>query len=315
MTAAPGIDPKVAVLMTSCNHAPFVGEQINSIMGQTYVNWHLTVSDDGSTDGSLDVIRRLQGKMPDKVDVVHGPCRGFPYNHFMLANNADPRADYYAWADSDDVWEPDRLACAVKMMRPFGQNEPVLYGNRVSVIDENGRGHGLYPLLNRRPPSFGNALIQVVTAGPTVIFNRPARKLIALDLGCRIPASQDWWAYLVVSGAGGRVIYDPRPTVRYRCHGGNILGSNKGLKAKAARLKSVAKGGFRQRVSANLAALAENEDRLTPENRHALAAAASLHRGEGNAFQRMMKVREAGLCRQSRLQSAFLYVMAALKWF
>lgn len=297
--------------MTSYNHAAFVGEQICSIMAQTYRKWHLTVSDDGSTDGSLDIIKRCQAQMPDHITLVHGPGRGFPYNHFWLAANADPDAAYYIWADSDDVWLPNRLERLVEMMAPYGQSEPVLYGNRVAVIDEAGRERGFYQLLDRRPPCFGNALVQVITAGPTVAFNRPARELIAIDLKGKLPASQDWWAYLMVSGAGGRVIYDPCPTVRYRCHGGNILGSNKGIKAKIARFQSVINGGFRSRIERNLAALVEHSGRLTPENRERLKAMDVLHFEADGPLRRLTLARKAGLYRQSFTQTMIFYAMAA----
>lgn len=304
--------PRIEVLMTSYNHAPYVGQQVESILGQTYGNWDLTISDDGSTDGSLDILHSIEARYHDRVRVVMGPGKGIPYNHLSLVANADPGADWYAWCDSDDVWVPDRLEHIVEVVGRYGQGRPVLYGNRLALMDPEGRGAGLYPLMDRLPPRFGNSFVQVVTPGATMVFNRPARELIALGCGHDMPPSQDSWAYMIVSGAGGRVIYDPYPSVRYRQHGGNALGANGGLRAKLARIGAVLGGSFRESLGRELDALVANEGWLTPENRGRLAAMMSLHLGKGGPLHRLRLAYRAGLCRQSWPQSAFIFVMAAI---
>lgn len=319
MTEALGDGPKVAVLMTSYNNVAYVTEQLESIRAQTYENWHLTVSDDGSTDGSLDAIRAFKAYNPSRVDIVRGPGQGSYANHLSMAAKADKNTDYYVFCDSDDVWLPDRLERVVKAMKTFGQSAPVLYGCRLAIIDDKGRNVGLYPRLNRLPASFGNALVQVVAGGPAIAFNKPALDLIALGTQCRKASSKwathDWWCCLIVSGAGGHVIYDATPTVLYRQHLGNKTGANIGVAAKVSRLRAVARGAFHEKMDVFLPMLQENASRLTPENLARLMAMVSLHRGDGGPIRRLVKLREAGLCRQSRFQSAFLYVMAALNWF
>lgn len=304
---------QIAVLMATYNGALFLKEQVESILAQTHSDWCLTVSDDGSTDATLDIVRRYQKVNLGRITLVQGPHQDFAANFLSLAMNAKRDVDYYAWSDQDDVWLPDKLERAVKAMMPLGQDEPALYCGRTVLVDVDNREYGLSPMMDRLPPSFANALVQCLGGGNTMVFNRPARALIAGGYGHKVP-SHDWWAYMIVSGSGGRVIYDPTPILRYRQTGNNAMGSNRGFKAKVARLKAVAKGVFREWTSRNLSALAGNEGSLTPENRRILAAMASLHRGDGNVLQRLKCLRDGGLYRQSPLQSAFLYAMATVGW-
>ena len=68
-------------------------------------------------------------------------------------------------------------------------------------------------------------------------------------------AHHDWWSYLIVSGVGGNVIYDKRPSLKYRQHGINLTGSNRGIKNKFSRLKKFKKGIYRDWNEINIRAL------------------------------------------------------------
>lgn len=307
-----GSEPKIAVLMTTYNGEAFLAEQLDSILAQTHGNWTLTVSDDGSMDGTEAMVRHYQECWPGRLSWTCGPQQGFVANFMSLTANVPSDADYCAWSDQDDVWLPGKLARAVGALKSFGQDDPALYCGRTILVDRDNREYGLSPLMNRVPPSFANALVQCIAGGNTMVFNQPAKELIALGQGHDL-ASHDWWAYMIVTGAGGHVIYDPTPTLRYRQTGGNAMGSNKGIRAKAARLKAVAKGAFRKWAEGNIEALSANVGRLTGENRHILQAFAALH-GEGGMALRLGKLRKGGFPRQSVAQSAFLYAMAALRW-
>ena len=57
--------------------------------------------------------------------------------------------------------------------------------------------------------------------------------------------AHDWWAYQLVSGAGGTVIYDPEPLVAYRQHSGNLIGGNLGLRAKGRGCACSSPGAWR----------------------------------------------------------------------
>ena len=68
-------EPQVEILMTTYNGELFLKEQFESILAQTYRNWHLTVSDDGSTDGTNAMIDAYERVYPDKIRRVRYPER------------------------------------------------------------------------------------------------------------------------------------------------------------------------------------------------------------------------------------------------
>ncbi len=76
----------------------------------------------------------------------------------------------------------------------------------------------------------------------------------------------DLWAYLVVSAAGGQVIFDPTPSILYRQHGGNAVGGNASPLSRAWRALRRGPGPFLQALSDNIAALSALSG-LTPEAR------------------------------------------------
>jgi glycosyltransferase involved in cell wall biosynthesis len=293
--------PHVAVLMAAYNGAEFLPRQLDSLAAQTHENWRLWVSDDGSADATLDILRRYQRAWgADRLRIRSGPGRGFQHNFLSLTASPDLTADYFAWSDQDDIWLPNKLSRAVTCLAPHGQERPALYCGRTILIDRRGRALGRSPLMTRRPPGFANALVQSLAGGNTMVFNRPARDLIAARPDFSVP-SHDWWAYQVVSGCGGRVFYDPEPLVRYRQHGANVNGSNRGPGARWSRLKNLFAGTLKQYVEMNLEALKQVLPSLTPGSRRHVENLAELH-CSANPVKRLRLFWAGGFHRQFRAE-------------
>jgi hypothetical protein len=144
-----------------------------------------------------------------------------------------------------------------------------------------------------------------------MVFNRAARNLLR-QAGENVKVvAHDWWAYMVVTGCGGRVHYDPTPTVRYRQHENNLVGSNQGWLARATRLKLLLQGRFRRWNDANLEALQGIRDLLTAENREVLDRFVALR--EAPAHQRVLQLGASGLYRQTVMGNWALYAAALIK--
>jgi len=303
--------PHVAVLMATYNGAEFLAEQLDSLAAQTYEKWRLWVSDDGSQDATLAILRRYQEAWgQDRLHISQGPGRGFQANFLTLTARPDISADYYAWSDQDDIWLPKKLARALERLSPLGAARPALYCGRTILTDRAGHDYSLSPLMNRRPPGFANSLVQSLAGGNTMVYNQAARELIVKGV-CSSMVSHDWWAYQVVSGCGGRVFYDPEPLVRYRQHNSNLIGSNHGLKSRWSRLKRLFAGTFKRYTDQNLASLQPLSHLLTPDNRCYLENLVTLRR-LSNPLRRLRRFRAAGLHRQTALQQASVYLAAFL---
>ena len=105
----------VCILLCTYNGAKYLKEQLNSIESQTYTNWRIIVSDDGSTDETLTLLHDYQNKWgTSKLEIRKGPQLGFCKNFLSLACDPTIRADYYCFCDQDDVWLDEKISIAVK---------------------------------------------------------------------------------------------------------------------------------------------------------------------------------------------------------
>lgn len=302
---------KVAILMCTYNGEAFLGEQLDSFVRQTHANWNLVVSDDGSRDGTLALLESCSDSWgAGRLSVVRGPNRGFAANFLSLTCRDDIQADFFAWSDQDDIWSEDKIQVALAWLQTIPQHIPALYCGRTELISESGAPLGVSPLFCL-PPGFANALVQSIAGGNTMVFNQAARDLIR-EAGADISVpAHDWWAYQLVSGAGGLVQYDSEPKVRYRQHSENLIGSNTGWSARLVRLRMVFQGRFCEWNEQNIQALQSMQHRLCDDQR-AMLARFNLARNQ-TLFRRVRGMRLAGLYRQTLLGNLGLILATLLK--
>jgi glycosyltransferase involved in cell wall biosynthesis len=229
---------RVAVLLSTYNGERWLGEQLDSIFGQTVADVVVKVRDDGSSDGTLDVLGHYEARHP-QLQHARGPNLGAAQSFLTLLRGGDGSEAYAAFCDQDDVWEPDHLERALAALATAGEG-PALWCSNVLVCDEQLRPLRRLDIV-RRGPSFANALVENVASGTTIVLNRAAADLVAAGPP-EHPVMHDAWAYLVVS-ALGTVLYDPRPSVRYRLHADNTMGLSAGRAATAlARVRRASAG-------------------------------------------------------------------------
>jgi glycosyltransferase involved in cell wall biosynthesis len=300
----------VAILMALHNGARNLDAQLSSLDEQIHDDWSLIVSDDNSTDDGPERIRRHAAGSEHPIALIKGPNLGFAQNFLHLIAAAGPNVPYCALSDQDDVWLPGKLSQALDQLASLPEGKPALYAGRTIICDAKLKPLRPSPLF-ALPPSFENALVQSIGGGNTMVLNRAA-----LDLAQETArhasgvAAHDWWLYQIISGAGGHVIYDPRPMVLYRQHGGNLIGANDTILASAVRLCQVLRGRFRTWNTANAQALHAASHWLTPDARRTLD---EFHRARGGtARSRLNAVRNAGLYRQTRRGNIALALAAMI---
>lgn len=302
--------PKVAVLLCTMQAQHFLAHQLNSIATQSHPAWAIWASDDGSDDHTHAILEYYQSNWgSDRLSIHAGPAVGSTANFLSLTCKADIDADYFAYADQDDIWEADKLERAVAWLRTVPDEVPALYGSRTLLVDARNQHLGYSPLFNK-PPSFRNALVQSVAGGNTMVFNRAARELLR-TAGENVEAiTHDWWAYMLVTGCGGSVHYDPHPTVRYRQHSSNQFGSNQSLSAHVTRAKLLLQGRFRTWVDANVRALMHVQHMMTPENRQVLADFVEAR--QSHLPGRLLGLKRTGVFRQTLLGNLGLTAAATI---
>ncbi|MGE8682705.1 MAG: glycosyltransferase family 2 protein [Achromobacter marplatensis] len=302
------MSPHVAILLCTYQGEKYLAAQLDSFAAQTYPCWKLWVSDDGSTDATLDQLTAFsQHHKPGQVTLQGGPRKGFVKNFMSLICEPALHADYYALSDQDDIWHPNKLERAVKWLREVPEGQPALYCTRTELIDGAGQPIGFSPLFNR-PPAFANALMQNVAGGNTMVMNNAARNLL-VEAGAHIDVvAHDWWIYIVVSACGGLVHYDSEPSLRYRQHGDNLIGANAGLGARLLRIKMLFQGHLKTWTNQHIQALSPLLPRLTPANRRIYDRFISAR--QRSLLPRVVGIRRSGVYRQTLLGNLGLLAAA-----
>ncbi len=215
----------VAVLLSTFDGARHLQPQLRSLAEQTYRRWTLFWRDDGSSDGTtvlVDAFRSELGEERCVAVATPGGHLGITASFLALLRQV-PAGHVAAFADQDDVWLPEKLARGVAALQAVPADRPALYCARQRLVDADLSPLGLSPQPGQSA-GFPAALTQNVATGCTVMLNQAAVALVAAS-DPPDGTLHDWWSYLLVSAAGGRLIADPVPVVLYRQHAANAVGA------------------------------------------------------------------------------------------
>ncbi|TCH99672.1 glycosyltransferase [Roseococcus sp. SYP-B2431] len=293
----------VHVLLATWNGAAHLGEQLASLAAQEGVEWSLLWRDDGSTDATVAILERFAEAHPGRVARLARPeGRLGAGASFLALLAAAPEGGLYAFMDQDDVWLPGKLARAAAQLG----EEPMAVCTRLRLASSALAPLGLSPLPSR-PPVFATLLAHNVAAGCTLVLNGAARRL-ALSAPLPEGGHHDWWCALLVTGCGGRLVFDPEPSLLYRQHGGNLVGGASGLRQRAGRALGRGAAGFLAPLSQHLEALRAAP--LTDPARQVLAALEGLR--AASPFRRLAALRRAGLAHHARGANWLLRLWVAL---
>jgi glycosyltransferase involved in cell wall biosynthesis len=310
---------KINVLLASFNGMQFLRDQIQSIADQEKVHVSLFIADDGSTDSSQNLIQSLTPNGAIKNIVIQEtlPNMGAASIFLSLLNYSVTHSltnenDLFAFSDQDDIWFSDKLIKAAQAFEIFSDNMPILYGGRTKLVNTKLRETGYSPLF-KKTPSFKNAIVQSLMGGNTMVFNLQAAKLISIvPKQVEQVSMHDIWAYQIVSGAGGIVIYDEVPFILYRQHANNLLGANSGWASRVKRFIRLMSGGYKRSNHVNLNVLQANKHLLTIQNQQILEEFL-LASNSNLLFTRIKQLRSSGVYRQTFAQNIMLWFACFLK--
>lgn len=147
---------RVSVAMPAYNHARFVGDAIESALSQNYSDLEVVVADDGSTDGTAEIVRRIAAADKRVVPVLSGTNRGISANHNRALDRCT--GEFVALLASDDLMLPGKVAAQVDFLR--AHPECGVCTHDMEVFDSDS-GATLYRLYERFEPKIG---------GPEVMF-------------------------------------------------------------------------------------------------------------------------------------------------
>lgn len=213
--------PTVSVVIPSFNHAPYLQECIDSVLAQQPAPLELIVVDDGSTDGSLDILRNYG----ERIQLLQQ--QGGRQARARNLGVARARGDLVAFLDSDDRYRPGRLAAAQQVFA--AQPQATLVWSDFCTINAQGQPQHTVSW-QAKGTDFARALIAGnPICNATVTLKRAA--LLALGgFDETLPRACDGAAWYQLAAQGHCFVHVPRPLVDYRSHAGN---DSKGFAAMA----------------------------------------------------------------------------------
>ncbi len=211
---------KVAVLLSTYNGSMFLKEQLDTLYAQTYPHIRILVRDDGSSDSTRTILEGERSR--GAIDILEGHGNLGPALSFfeLLKSAASTETEYAAFCDQDDVWSPDKIAHAVSALSEIANSYPAMYCSRVEIVDEHLEHIGYTE--KPRKIGFGNALVENIATGCTIVLNRKAIDLVCGHMPGKV-LMHDWWCYLVLSCLG-KIVFSESPDIKYRQHGSNTVG-------------------------------------------------------------------------------------------
>ena len=219
----------VSILLPTYNGEKYLKEQIDSILNQTYKDIKLIISDDGSSDNTVNILKQYE-QQDSRIELYIQPKNMGVVKEieFLLQKVETP---FYMLADQDDYWLPEKVEKSLETL--IKNNADLVFGD-LEVVDENLNtiypSFGDFMLLNRKIHKYldsykVNYLYNCVT-GCTVLAKRETIQYII-----PIPAKSkylihDHWISIMVS-LNGKLAYMDEKYIKYRQHGNNQVGTNK----------------------------------------------------------------------------------------
>ena len=212
----------ITILLSTYNGEKFIREQIDSLLAQEGVDLRVLARDDGSSDSTLSILESYKVK-DNRFDYFLGKNMG-PANSFLDLSRNAPETDYYAFADQDDVWDPNKLANAIELLEAEDQTIPLVYYSNLRIVDQD---LNFYRMSHAAPKVIHNkyaSIIENMATGCTMVYNATTAKLLREHVPdyCTM---HDAWVFLLCS-IMGKTVYDFNAYISYRQHGNNVVGAH-----------------------------------------------------------------------------------------
>lgn len=202
---------KVSIIICTYNGANYLAGQLDSLLAQTCPPYELVVQDDGSSDGTWEMLEAFRAAHPGLcIRLFRNPER-LGYNRNFLSAVQRAGGDFIACCDQDDLWHPEKLEM---LAREIG-NAPLVFHNSMLMDNE----HRKLGLLHARPlppliPSLG-AVLYPRAYGHQLMFRRELLPVLAAFTHEEV--SYDYLIY-TVAAAWGALHYVHQPLVWWRRH-------------------------------------------------------------------------------------------------
>ena len=210
----------ISVCIATYNGERYIRQQIESIVCQLNVDDEIIVSDDGSTDGTLDIVKGIGDK---RIKIIEGPGRKSPILNFECALKAS-KGDFIFLSDQDDVWKPDKVEICMKWLKTYHcvVSDAEVTDNRLKPLYSS-----LYAIMQVRQGRIYNTIWKNGYTGCCMAFRRDVVEA-SLPFPKDIPMHDIWIGN--VAAYKYNVIFIPDRLIHFRRHENTISCNGKGSK-------------------------------------------------------------------------------------
>ena len=210
----------ISVCIATYNGERYIRQQIESIVCQLNVDDEIIVSNDGSTDGTLDIVKGIGDK---RIKIIEGPGRKSPILNFECALKAS-KGDFIFLSDQDDVWKPDKVEICMKWLKTYHcvVSDAEVTDNRLKPLYPS-----LYAIMQVRQGRIYNTIWKNGYTGCCMAFRRDVVEA-SLPFPKDIPMHDIWIGN--VAAYKYNVIFIPDRLIHFRRHENTISCNGKGSK-------------------------------------------------------------------------------------
>lgn len=209
--------PLVSIPLAAFNGAPYISQQISSILCQSVVNFELIIIDDCSTDGTCEIVKNYLSD-PRVTLSINTTNLGYKRNFENAISKS--KGEFIALADQDDIWHPDKL----KILLDNISSNDLIHSDAELIDSDNNIINSSFSRYSSKPleTSPRNILFNGSVTGCTCMFRADILKyVLPFPKGDFV---HDRWISLVASFGAG-IIYIDTPLIQYRQHSCNVSGA------------------------------------------------------------------------------------------
>ena len=202
----------ISVAMATYNGEKYIKEQIDSILNQKIPVDEIIVSDDGSTDNTLNILREYRN---EKIKIIDGPKKGIKQNFANAIKNTT--GDVIFLSDQDDIWEKEKT---MEIMQVFKNNNYSLIVHNATIVDENLDEIGLDTFSWRKSgPGVIKNIIKNTYIGCCMAFKKEIVDYI-LPIPNTIEMHDQWIG--ILNEKHGKSYFLNKKLIKYRRHRNNF---------------------------------------------------------------------------------------------
>lgn len=241
---------RVLILLATHNGEKFICEQLTSILNQKEVDIEVLVSDDLSSDNTLNIINKFKEENY-KIDLLPSNKKfgSASPNFFRLIKESNTKNfDYIAFSDQDDIWFDDKIISSIKLMKKYNaegfSSDIFAYWpkiNKKKLIKKSFK-QKKYDYLFEGP---GPGCTQVLSVNS---FNAFKNLIIHNYDSLNSIDYHDWLIYAFYRYNDIRWHISNKPKMLYRQHNSNQIGANNGLRQKLNRIKDIKNNWYKHQI-------------------------------------------------------------------